>query len=260
MRETLMRRTIDRAARLIPTERLVTVLVRGQSLPGETERQSLPGETERRPVPDVLRIVQPRYRGSAAEVFLPVLQIARRDPHAIVVILPGDHDVGYETRFLNYVAKAAAAVDLRPDLPVLIGAHPQAPDLAHAWIEPGEPMEGLEHLEIRAVRRFIRRPPAPEIGPAAEGRGLLSTLVLSARARTLIDLGVRHLPDVLETLEPLEDAFGAPEESLLREAIYECMPYAHISELLGHGESLAVLPLPDLTWGEHRPPLGLLAS
>ena len=36
--------------------------------------------------------------------------------------------------------------------------------------------------------------------------------------------GPARLPEVLETLEPLDDVFARPEEPLLREALYECMP------------------------------------
>jgi hypothetical protein len=54
------------------------------------------------------------------------------------------------------------------------------------------------------------------------------------------------VPEVLETLEPLEAVAEAPEAGLLCEAVYECMPYASLSrELLERGRDVAVLPIPD---------------
>jgi hypothetical protein len=68
---------------------------------------------------------------------------------------------------------------------------------------------------------------------------------------------------VLETLEPLEDALDAPEEPLLREALWECMPYASLTpKLLERGGDIGVLPVPDLRWGDRTRPEAaeLLAS
>jgi len=67
----------------------------------------------------------------------------------------------------------------------------------------------------------------------------------------LVALGRRHIPEVLETLEPLEDVADAREATLLGEAVYECMPYASLSrEFLERVPDLAVLRCPTCcaTW------------
>ena len=242
-----LRHTLECASRVIPEQRLIAVIARDHSAYYDSELRGL-GEVE--------RVVQPRYRGSAAEIFLPVLKIHQRDPHATVVLLPADGLVGYEPRLMTYVAKAVQVVTRRPELPVVIGTHPCSPDPEWPWLEPGEPVEGLEALGVHAVRRFY---PAPSRGQALalyEGDGLLSTGVIVARARTLLDLGARYLPDVLETLEPLEAHFGAPEERLLCEAVYEGMPVANISHgLFTAAEPFAVLPVADVVWRDLSAPM-----
>jgi mannose-1-phosphate guanylyltransferase len=246
----LLRRTVERAATLIPRRRIVTVTARPH-----------PGPAPAIVLSRVQRIVQPVYRGSAAEIFLPVLKIARRDPHATVVVMPGDLLIGHETRFISYVERAISAVDVRPDVPILLGCHPRTLEAGHGWIEPGVPVDGLERLAIRTIARFIERPSRAEVGALFEGHGLRNTRVIIARARTLVDLGQRHLPDVLETLEPLEAAFGRPEESLLCDAVYECMPRASVWRALLRGGDVAVLGIPDLTGSQEAPPaLHALAS
>jgi hypothetical protein len=73
----------------------------------------------------------------------------------------------------------------------------------------------------------------------------VNTGVVVAEAGTLLALGRRRLPDVLETLEPLEAAFGGPEEHLLCEAVYEGMPYADIAHaLFAADEAFGVLDVP----------------
>jgi mannose-1-phosphate guanylyltransferase len=229
----LMRRAIDRAGRLVPNHRLVSVLCR------QTARDCAPALAN---VPEMTQIVQPIYRGSAAELFLPVLVIARRDPNAVIVAFSAEEGAGHDGRLLPCVQKAVRAVALRPDLAVLVGGRPRTGRAIDGWIEPGPPVEGLEDLAVRAIRRFVYEP--AHRSPSAPA--LLSTAALVVRARTLIAMGRRWVPEVLETLEPLEAVADAPEAGLLCEAIYECMPYASLSrELLERGRDVAVLPVPE---------------
>lgn len=233
-------RTLDHATRLVPPERLVTVLDRA-----ELARHAADLAEFR----DVPVVVQPSWRGNAAQVFLPALRIHREDRHATLVVLPHEQLLDHDARIMHYVARAAHAVEVRPDVPVVIGAPPRSPDPRHAWIEPGDPVEGLEAFAIRSVQRFVGTPSPREAASLYEGNGLASTLVVIAKAATLIALGRTFLPDVLETLEPLEDAFGRPEERLLCDAVYECMPVANLTAgLLERAGQLAVLPIPDVVW------------
>jgi mannose-1-phosphate guanylyltransferase len=252
-RPRLFRRAVDRAIRLIAPERVVAVLSREDSLAYEAELSSLPA---------VRRVLQPCYRGTAVETFLPVMQIVRRDPDAVVVVLPGDQNVDLEGRFMSYVGKAAEATRLRPDVALLLAAPPSAPGGAGPWIEPGALVDELEHLGARYVDRFVRNPGPADGRALFDGAGLKSTGALVATAQTLLTLGRRYLPEVLETLEPLEDALDAPEEPLLREALWECMPYAGLAEeILERGGDVGVLPVPDLCWRDRtRPEVELLAS
>jgi len=237
-RHILFRQALDRAARLIEADRLCAVLARDHCAYYDTELRDLPW---------VRRILQPAYRGSAPELFLPVLRIAYEDPHATVVVIPSDQLVDGEARLMAYVGRAAQAVAQRPDLVVVIGAHPLSLEVPCTWIDPGDLVEGLETLAVRAVRRFVARPSRGEAVALYAGEALVNTHVVIAKVGALLELGRRYLPDVLETLEPLEAAFGMPEERLLCEAVYEQMPYADIAHaLFVRPQHAAVLPVSDV--------------
>ena len=222
---------LDRASALIDGSRLIVVVTRGHE-----HDANGPEGTQ--------RLVQPAYRGSAAEVFLALAKIVSRDPSAIVAVLPADGIGQDEAEFFATVARAAAAVDALPDLPIVLGLSPPCAR-PPGWVLPGEMIAGLERFGVRAVRRFIRRPGFAEAVAFQAGGGLVSSGVVVARAETLLALGRRRLPDVLEALEPLETAFDRPEEPLLREAIYEAMPHADLSHaLFAADEPLGVLAVP----------------
>jgi mannose-1-phosphate guanylyltransferase len=252
-RPALSRRALERAARLIPPERLVAVLTRGHSVSYDIDLTDL-GRIQ--------RVVQPTWRGSAAETFLPVLRIAAADPEALVALFPSSQLTDSEARFMSQVTKAVAAATARPDLPVVIGTSPPSADVGCAWIEPGPDIEGLESYAVRAVRRFVPRPSPAEAVALWEGDGLVNTGIVVAKARTLIALGYRHLPDVLEAFEPLSAAFGAPEEALLSEAVYEQMPYAAVAHALYVQTcEVAVLPVTNVRmWRDRATPARAVAS
>ncbi len=247
-----VRRTIERAARLIPARRIVAVVMRSELARYERLITALAG-------PRV--IAQPWWCGSAVELVLAALRVHREDPHATLAVLPADHVVDHEARFMHYVARAAAAVGVRPDVPVVIGAYPRRLDDRYAWIDPGEPVEGLEQFAIQVVRRMVRAPSATEMRTLFDGHGLLSTLVLVVRGTTLLDIARSTVPDVLEALEPLVDVFGSPEERLLADAVYESMPSGSLDrEILEGGRPFAVLPIPDVMWTASSEPALPLAS
>jgi mannose-1-phosphate guanylyltransferase len=226
---------VERAGRLAPAGQVIAVLTRARSASWERELAA---------VPQARRVVQPVYRGRAAELLLPLLRVARQDPSATVVVLPGEGRIDHDARFLRHVARAVWAVALRPDVPILVGAHPDTP-VADGWIEPGPLVEGLEDLDVRVVRCFVDGVSPAERRRLFDDGALTSTSIFVGRAGTLRALAERVLPDVLEALEPLQDAFDRPEETLLCEAVYECMPRVGLDPL-ERAPGLAVLALPDV--------------
>ena len=223
-------RTIGCASDLIPARQLIAV-----SPPGA------PATTA--DGVDVHRLAQPAYRGSAAAVFLPLLMIARRDPGAVVAVFPGTGSGHYGAGFMTAVGRAAAAIARRRDLLLVMGA--AAPFPPHrGWIEPGDSIAGLEHLGVRAVRRFVRRsrhfPMLRRPGPD----GIVNTGVVIADAQALLAVGRRRLPDVMEALERPDIVLGDAEEPVPSEAIYAGMPYADLSQALNAAdEAIGVLPV-----------------
>jgi hypothetical protein len=225
-----LKRALERATRLASADRVVTVVSRDSAMRFNGPLAEMA---------DVPMIVQPVYRGSAAELFLPALLVARRDPDAMILALRAD-DM-HDGPVAPCLSRAIRAIALRPDLTLLVGARPRTTRSADGFVEPGSPLPGLEDLSLVGVRRFVYDAP--------RGLGVRDVLVpaaLAARAGTLVALGQRYIPEVLETLEPLEDVADAAEATLLCEAVYECMPYASLSrEFLERVPDLALLPVPD---------------
>src|SRR5688572_22007109 len=81
-RQGELARPLERATRLIPPARLVTVLTRETAAGAGPVLAAVPG---------LQRCLQPVSRGTAPELFLAALNVLQQDPHAVVAMLPADH-------------------------------------------------------------------------------------------------------------------------------------------------------------------------
>ncbi|HRO12741.1 mannose-1-phosphate guanylyltransferase/mannose-6-phosphate isomerase [Amaricoccus sp.] len=103
--------------------------------------------------------LEPEGRDTLAAVTLAACLAARRDPAAIVMIMPSDHLIPDAAAFAG---AAAAAVRLAEEGRIVtLGIAPTGPSTAYGYIVPGEALAAGGN----AVARFVEK---PEAGLAAE--------------------------------------------------------------------------------------------
>src|ERR1700710_1577353 len=98
---SMLRRTLQRAARLVPGPHIKVVVAAQHRKWWQRELADL-GRTS--------IVEQPANRGTAAGVLLPLTPILRQDPEGVVVLLPADHHVGREWILQAALDQAVAAV------------------------------------------------------------------------------------------------------------------------------------------------------
>jgi hypothetical protein len=103
---SLLQQTLDRVATRIHPERTV-VIANARHAPYLS--RDLTGRA-----PHTL-LLQPADCGTAAEVLLPALGIARQDPDAVVAVIPSDHFVHDDTAFMSHLL-ALAVCGTAPDI------------------------------------------------------------------------------------------------------------------------------------------------
>lgn len=182
---SLLGDTLARAARLVPTERIVTV-VRGDHERFWRREFEAHGEQS--------VVVQPRDRGTAAGVLLPLLRIMARDRKAIVTLMPSDHFVADDAALVNTLRSAQEAVTAAPDRVLLLGIPPSEPDPEYGWIVPGGERDGA-----LSVRRFVEKPSPREADELMRAGALWNSFLLVGRGWTILDLFDRQLPGYVDT-------------------------------------------------------------
>ncbi len=233
--QSLLRSTLERARRVVDTERVVVVV---------TEHHRTWWEPEVADLPERNVIVQPSGRGTASGVLLPLLEILERDRDAIVTALPSDHFVANEAVLQGALEKAMSAVEERTDRVVLLGMAPDGPETGYGWIVPSPGTDGC----TRRVAAFVEK---PEEGVAIElmDRGALwNSFLFVAGGTALIELYQRALPLLLQSFRRCLDESDGDPKAL--EALYVDRPSHDFSRdvLERLPERLRLLVVPPCGW------------
>jgi mannose-1-phosphate guanylyltransferase len=194
-------------------------------------------------------IVQPRNRGTAVGILLPLLQILHRDPGASLVVLPSDHYVRNEAVLANSLRTAMREVERRSDRIVLLGLTPEDADPELGYIVP----MGEGGPTAREVGQFIEKPCAASANALIECGGLWNSFIFAAHGQTLLRAFETRCSDVVASLREVITS-SADEETKRRHlaAVYERVPCLDFSRdvLETSLRYLAVAAVPPCGWSD----------
>lgn len=230
--KSMLTHTLERAAGVVPHDRIVSVVAAQHQQWWEPELAHLPRSNV---------VIQPQNRGTAIGILLPLLVIQQRDPSAVVVILPSDHFVANEAVMAQSLTQAARAASENISKVVLLGIAADAPDTEYGWIVPSRPVMG----PFRQVDSFVEKP-ALAVADALMRRGALwNSFILVASVSALIRFYERTHPNILHEF-PLELS------DLSLDELYDMLPSVDFSHdiLERNSDDLWVLPVPSCGWSD----------
>jgi mannose-1-phosphate guanylyltransferase len=248
---TLLQRTLDRIAPMIPAQRTV-VVVSDQHL--ELARQQLAGFCGVEIVP------QPSNRGTGAGVLLPLAHVLARDPHARVVVFPSDHHVTRTGPFCDAVTRAVKSAEHAGSGVCLLGAAAEAAATDLGWIACGTTV-GPAHLSARSVTRFVEKPPERVALELLRQGALWNTLVIAAGGRALWGLASVHVPQVVRALAAYRGRLPNGDSSRVLADIYTHLTASDLSrDILEKAAGLTAVTMSGAGWADCGTPDRLLRA
>ncbi|HSA59609.1 MAG TPA: sugar phosphate nucleotidyltransferase [bacterium] len=234
---SMLRFALMRAERVVPPERVVTVVAQEQKRWWSREFADRPADH---------LIVQPKNAGTAAGILLPLFHVFLQDALATVLVFPSDHFVEDEAVLEGALRKAAAAVVRSKDRVVLLGIEPEGADSGYGWIVP----EGLEKGASRRVAGFVEKPLPLEAERLLREGALWNSFMFAAPAGFLLSLYRRFLP---ELFGPFVKALGGSQDRWTSETLdglYRNLPVRDFStDLLERAfASLWLVDVPPCGW------------
>lgn len=228
---TLLEEALARAERHVARDRIVVVVAAEHEVFWRAELAHLPPQNV---------VVQPRNRGTAIGLLLPLLHIMSHDAEPSVLVLPSDHHVGNEAALAASVSVALERVARGDPGVVLLGMTPEGATPDFGWIVPVGGGDG-----VREVVGFVEKPAAPVARALLAQGGIWNTFLFAARGRTLLDLIEAAAPGVARDID---DALRLGGDSLDRE--YDVLPSLDLShDVFGQAVRwLRVIRVPPCGW------------
>jgi mannose-1-phosphate guanylyltransferase len=197
----LIGHTLRRVAELCPAPQMLVAT--GESLIDVT-REALPQLAA-----DSF-IAEPVARNTAPCIAWGAQVIARRDPEAVVMVLPSDHHIEDEVEFRRVLSLALASA--AGGTITTVGIKPTRPETGYGYIEAGpERAPG-----VQAVSRFVEKPDLPTAeGYVKSGKYYWNSGMFFFRAADMLRAVEQHLPAVHAALQVIaEGAKKGPEAEL----------------------------------------------
>ena len=206
-RGTLLEQTVGRLLSLIPADR--TYVYTNELIRREVCRR-LPQ------IPHAQIVAEPASRNTAPTLGVAAHEIARRDPHGVMVVLPADHTIAKSAEFLR-VLRAGCRVAQGDGKTVVIGLKPTRPDTGFGYVRVGAREARVNGQDIYPVEKFTEKPAlAVARRYVASGRYFWNGGMFIWRASTLLENFARYQPIMADQLARLAAAGGIRSATAFR--------------------------------------------
>ncbi len=233
--------TVERISPLVPDNNIMVVTGASHSDDIKKELSSLPEENI---------IVEPMGRNTAPCIGLAALHIRKKDPDAVMVVLPADHLIGDEKNFLS-VLSDAADIARRGEHLVTVGIRPTKPETGYGYIERGKTFDTKGTAAIYDVRSFREKPDLPTAETFLKDGGFYwNSGMFLWKVSTLLDSIERFLPDLYSQLLTIEKSLGTDREDAAVEEMYKKMqPISIDYGVMEKADNVLVIP-GDFGWSD----------
>lgn len=196
-------------------------------------------------------VIEPEGRNTAPAIGLVALEVVRRDPNGIMVVLPADHVVKREPRFHAAVAlgaKLAAAGHL-----VTFGITPIRPETGYGYIQPNQKrtLARQGKLTGHPVARFVEKPNAAKAAQYLKaGHFYWNSGMFVWRAATILEEIQRHQPALGAGLAKIKGLLEAGASRQEIDERYRTLPSVSIDNGVMERSSRAAMIPVDFQWSD----------
>lgn len=227
--QSLIRQTVDRVHALIPAAHL-WVATNARYLP--QVREHLPEISESQVIGETCK------KGTAPAIALAAMGLYRRDPNAVMVVLPSDHVIVDADGFRS-VLKKAIAFAARHDVLVTLGIQPTFGSPEYGYIERGV----AEEPGVFRVRRFVEKPDSATAASYLKaGTYSWNSGMFVWRASVILEDIARHLPDIHVWLQKIAWQGDCPTLASVQDYFEGVAPVSIDYGVMEKSERAVVIP------------------
>lgn len=238
-KHSLLQETVNRLAPVTHAEDMYIIA-------GKSHLDSIRQQVAEIPKDNV--VSEPVGRNTAPAVAVMAALIHKRDPNAIMVVLPADHYITKNDEFRRLVVKS---VDIAARHPVALtlGIKPSYPETGYGYIEMGDRFD--DDNEAHWVRSFKEKPDVQTAQDyVTSWRFLWNSGMFVWSTRTILDLFERFAPEMYAGAMRYAEAHGTPEEETVLNEVYKGFESISVDyAILEKAEKVLVLPA-EVGWND----------
>jgi mannose-1-phosphate guanylyltransferase len=240
---TMLQHTVDRVQPLVRLDRTLVVV---GDCHADIVRQQLPD------LPGENVLTEPMGRGTAACIALSSFLVRKRDPNAVLIVLPADHRIEHVERFRQLLGIAAGAASDGTSL-VTFGVNPDRPETGYGYIFAPRRIPSLsDDAPVFSVERFVEKPDlqAAESYVAA-GTYYWNSGMFVWHVDAILDAIGRCMPHLSDALASLmKDADSSGFQERLRETYKALEPQSIDRGVMEKSDHVLLVPAGDIGWSD----------
>jgi mannose-1-phosphate guanylyltransferase len=209
--KTMIQMTVDRIRKIVPMERIY--IVTNQEYIGTLEAQ----------IPEILPeniLIEPMNRDTATCIGLAAIHLLKKDPDAVMIILPSDHLIFEQDEFVDTIGNAITLAKETHSL-ITMGIKPTRPETAYGYIEAGKPLDSY-NCAVYTAKRFIEKPnKVKAVEFINKGTYLWNSGMFVWEASVLMEEVKRFLPELYDHFMKISHSLGTKEEPHILYQVYQ---------------------------------------
>ncbi len=232
---TMIQNTAKRIEGLIPQERVMVVTNDSYV---DIVKEQLPK------VPAENIVGEPVAKNTAPCVAIAAEMLYKKDPEAVMVVLPADHHITNTEAFNDYLKAAIEKAKQGSNL-VTIGIHPDRPETGYGYIHGEDASEEVfAQKTVHPVKAFKEK---PDIETAREfldsGDYYWNSGMFIWSAKTILEEFGKHLPDMYEQVKQAgKGVYGDDHEESIHTFYHACESVSIDYGIMEHAQQVFVVP------------------
>jgi len=237
---TMLQETVVRISALIPEENIYVVTPKGFT--GLVREQLT--------IPEANVIAEPVGRNTAPCVGLAAIMLEAKDPQGVMVVLPADHVIKNQERFLEILAKAIEVAAAGEHL-VTLGIVPDQPATGYGYICRDELFAQSDAIGVYKVEEFTEKPDKETAERfLKEGGYYWNSGMFIWRIDVILAEIERHMPKLYAGLQEVKGYREKPDAANVLQAVYEKQdPISIDYGVLERSSRVLVIPA-DIGWSD----------
>jgi len=239
--KSMIQETVQRIGGLVPAERIV-IVTGGEH--AEAIYQQLPE------IPRENILIEPIGRNTAPCICMAALWVEKKEPGAIMAVLPADHHIGAPHEFCCCLESAAEAA-LQLDALVTIGITPRSPETGYGYIQYGKETGAYKGLAAYRVQRFLEKPALAKAREfLAQGNFLWNSGMFIWKAATILSEIKTYLPEMYSALAAVVPQLGTAQAQQTMDAAYHAIESISIDYGVMEKSAKVVILKGDFGWSD----------